>query len=193
MADEQHRAPAPGHVVHLAQTFLLKPRIAHRQHLVDDQDLGLEVRGHGERQPHVHAAGVVLHGRVDELFDFGERDDLVELPFDFRPLHAEDRAVQEDVLAAGQLGMEAGADFEERSDAADDARAAARRRRDARQNLQQRRLARAVAADDADDLSRAISNDTSSSAQNSVASGGFGPRALHAVDMKRVMASRNVR
>ena len=32
---------------------------------------------------------------------------------DLAPLHAEDRAVQEDVLAAGQLGVEAGADLEQ--------------------------------------------------------------------------------
>ena len=74
--------PLLRHVVHLAEALLLELRVAHRQHLVDDQDLGLEVRGHRERQPHVHAARVVLHRRVDELLDLGERDDLVELPVD---------------------------------------------------------------------------------------------------------------
>ena len=34
-----------------------------------------------------------------------------------RTLHAEDRAVQEDVLAARELGVEAGADLEQRADA----------------------------------------------------------------------------
>ena len=37
---------------------------------------------------------------------------------DLRARHAEDRAVQVDVLAAGQLGMKAGADFEQARDAA---------------------------------------------------------------------------
>ena len=44
----------------------------------------LEMRGDGERQPHVHAAGVALHRRVDELLDLGEGDDLVELAADLR-------------------------------------------------------------------------------------------------------------
>ena len=66
-------------VVHLAEALLLEARVADRQHLVDDQDLGLEVRGDGEREPHVHAARVVLHRRVDEPLDLRERDDLVEL------------------------------------------------------------------------------------------------------------------
>ena len=49
-----------------------------RQNLVDEQDLGLEVRGDGEGEAHVHAARVALHRRVDEALDPGEVDDLVE-------------------------------------------------------------------------------------------------------------------
>ena len=46
-----------------------------------------------EGQPDVHPGRVVLHGRVDELPDLGELDDLVELGEDLRPLHAQDGAV----------------------------------------------------------------------------------------------------
>ena len=75
-----------------------------------------------------------------------------KLALDLAPLHAEDRAVQEDVLAAGELGMEARADLEQAADAAADHRAARGRRRDPRQDLEQGRLAGAVAADEPDDL-----------------------------------------
>ena len=71
--------PPLGHVAHLAEALLLELGVADRQHLVDDQDFRLQVRGHGERQPHVHAAGIVLDRRVEELLDLGEGDDLVEL------------------------------------------------------------------------------------------------------------------
>ena len=47
--------------------------------------------------------------------DLGEGDDLVEAAADLRPAHAEDRAVEEDVLAPGQLGVEAGPDLEQRA------------------------------------------------------------------------------
>ena len=50
----------------------------------------------------------------------GEGDDLVELASDLGPRHAEDRAVEEDVLAAGELRVEAGADLEQARDAAVD-------------------------------------------------------------------------
>ena len=56
--------------------------VADREHLVDDQDLGVEVRRDRERQPDVHPARVALHGRVDELLDPAELDDLVELRTD---------------------------------------------------------------------------------------------------------------
>ena len=59
--------------------FLWKSASPDGEHLVHDEDVGLEVRGHGEREPHVHAARVVLHRRVEELLDLGELDDLVEL------------------------------------------------------------------------------------------------------------------
>ena len=104
MADEQHGAPAAGDVLHLAEALLLKARVADGQHLVDDQDLRVEMRRHGEGQAHVHAARVALHRRVQEAADLAELDDLVELALDLGPRHAEDGAVQLDVLAAGELG-----------------------------------------------------------------------------------------
>ena len=83
-----------------------------------NEDLGLEVGGDGEPEAHLHAARVALDGRVEELLDLRELDDLVELAGDLGPPHAEDRAAQVDVLAAGQLGVEAGADLEQGADAA---------------------------------------------------------------------------
>ena len=117
------------------------------------QDLRLEVRRDGEREPHVHAARVALDRRVEELLDLGEGDDLVELAprsraascrgsrrsgrcsrgrsarggSRCRPRAALPTRPQRSDLALGRLG-------------------------DAREDLQQRALAGAVAADDADHL-----------------------------------------
>ena len=106
--------------------LLLEREVADRQHFVEQQDLGLEMRRDRERQAHVHAARIALDRRVDELLDLGEVDDGVELARDLLAAHAEDGAVEEDVLAAGQLAVKAGADFEQRADAAVDARDARR-------------------------------------------------------------------
>ena len=67
VADEQDRPALLADVVHLAQALVLERRVADRQHLVDEQDLRLEVGGDGEGQPHVHAARVALDRRVEEL------------------------------------------------------------------------------------------------------------------------------
>src|SRR5207253_1510665 len=62
----------------------------------------------------------------------------------------EQRAVEEDVFAPGELGIEAGAELEERGDAAAHLDAAGGRPKGAGDELEQRALAAAVAADDAE-------------------------------------------
>ena len=150
--DEEHGAPRAGDLLDPAHAALLELVVADGEHLVDDQHLRVEVRRDGECEPHVHPARVPLDRRVDELPDPAELDDVVELRVDLAPLHAEDRAVQVRVLAARQLGMEARADLEDAPDATADHRAALGRRRDPGQQLEERRLAGAVLADEADDL-----------------------------------------
>ena len=148
VAHEQHRAPVGRDVAHLAQALPLKFDVAHCQHFVDDQDLAAQVRRHGKREPHVHAAAVMLHRRVEKSLDAGERDDRIELAANLGAGHAQDRAVEEDVLAPGQLLIESGADFQQAADAAVEIDLPLGHLGDARQNLQQRALARAVDADE---------------------------------------------
>ena len=73
-----------------------------------------------------------------------------------------------DVLAPRQLRVEAGAHLQQRADPAADSARPVVRLGDAGQDLQQRALARAVAADDAEHLARRTSNETSLSAQSFV-------------------------
>ena len=146
---------------HPSEALLLKGAVADGEHFVDDQDLRLEVRGDGEGQPHIHAAGVALDRRIDEFFDPGKsRRSRRTCASISRAAHAEDRAVQIDVFAAGQLGVKAGADFQQAGHAALDQRAAFGRLGDPREDLEQRRFAGAVASDDADDLAVAESRNS---------------------------------
>jgi hypothetical protein len=153
VADEQDGAAvAAGDLLHLAEALLLEGEVADGEDLVDDQDVGLQVGGHGEGQADVHPGGIALHRRVEELLDLGEGDDLVELAIDLGLLHPEDRAVEVDVLAAAELGMEPGADLQERGEPAAEPGDPARRLDDPAEDLQQRGLPRAVPADEPDDL-----------------------------------------
>ena len=53
--------------------------VAHRQHFVDEQDVGLEVCRDREPQADVHAGRVPLDRRVEECGDAGEVHDAVQL------------------------------------------------------------------------------------------------------------------
>ena len=75
---EQHRPARRAELLHPAEAAPLELGVADREHLVDEEDLRLEMRGDREREPDVHAARVALHRRVDEPLDPGELDDVVE-------------------------------------------------------------------------------------------------------------------
>src|SRR5260370_11687664 len=98
-------------------------------------------------QEQIHTARVALYWRVDESLDFGESDHLVKTPRDLRPLHAEDRAVQIDVLSAGQFGMKARAHFEQGPDPAAHFGSTFSRLGDTRQDLDQGALPRSLVSD----------------------------------------------
>ena len=148
-----HGAALPdGDILHLAKTLLLELRVAHGEHLVHDKDLRLEVGRHREGEPHIHAAAVALHRRVEKPVDLGEGHDLIELAFDLQPAHPKDRAVEEDVLAAGEFRVEAGAHLQQAGHPTAQADAAGGGLGNAAEQLEKGGLARAVAADDADHL-----------------------------------------
>src|ERR1700730_3735770 len=94
----------------------------------------------------------MLDRRIEEFLDLGEGDDLVEFAFDLDAAHAEDRAVQEDVFATGQFGMKSGTNLEQAGHTASKCHPPSRRFGYAAQNLEQRAFARAVAADNYQDL-----------------------------------------
>src|SRR5487761_1605936 len=151
-ADEDNCATSFRNVAHFAEAFFLEGGVADGEDFIDEEDFGFEMRGDGEGEAHAHAAAVMLEGRVDEALAFGEGDDFVVFAQNFGFAHAENRAAEENVFAAGQLRMKAGADFEQAADASVEFRAPHGGPRDARQQLEQRGFARAVSADQADDF-----------------------------------------
>ena len=132
----------------------MKRGVPDGENFVNDEDLRLEMGGNGERQPHRHPAGIAFDRRVEEGLDFGERNDLVELPQDLATGHAENRAIDEDVLAAGQFRVKTGPDLQQTAHAANDLGAPLGRMDDPREDLQQRALAGAIAANDSHHLAR---------------------------------------
>ena len=81
--------------------------------LVDDQHVGLEVGRDREREAHVHPARIVFYRGVKKLFDFGEINNLIEVPAYFHLAHAQDGAIQENILPSSEFWMKAGAYFKQ--------------------------------------------------------------------------------
>ena len=150
MAHKQHRAAfAFADVLHFSDGFFLEFGVADGEDFIDNQYLGVEVGGDGEAEAHHHAAGVALHRGVDITFAAAEVDDFVQLLADFMFRHAQDGAVHVDVLAACHLGVEAGADLEQRPDASTGTDGAGGGGGNFGEDLQQGALAGTVLADDA--------------------------------------------
>src|SRR5215831_17680296 len=113
MADEQDGSAFPRHIPHLAEALLLEGRVPYREDLVENKNLRLEVGGDGEGQTYIHAARVPFDRCIHERLDPRKLNDLVQLPVDFGLFHAQDGAVQVNVLQTGQLTMKTGANLEE--------------------------------------------------------------------------------
>src|SRR5580700_1171635 len=113
------------------------------------------MRRNGKGQADVHPRGIAFDWRIEKPLDLGESDDLIELTPYLRAAHPEDRAVEKDILAPGQFGMKAGADLEQAGDPAAQGDAPLGRLGYAGQDLEQRALAGAVPANDAEDLALA--------------------------------------
>jgi hypothetical protein len=75
---------------------------------------------------------------VSRTSDLAELDDLVELGLDLAAVHAEDRAVEVDVLTAGEFRVEPVPTLQQRADAAAHDRLALRRLDDSAKHLEQR-------------------------------------------------------
>src|SRR5688500_13779352 len=152
VAHEENRSPLAGDISHFPETLPLKSGVADSQHLVYQQDLRLHESRDRECQAQIHTARVVLDRRVDELLDLGERYDLVEIASYIRALDAEDGRIEEDVLAAGQLRVEARSNLEQRAHPSVQLYSSCGRLGDPGQHLEQRALPRPVSSDDANNF-----------------------------------------
>ena len=148
MRHEQDGLAAPAELREFIEALVGKAFVAYREDLVHEQHVGIDVDRHGKPEAHVHPGRIRLHRRVDEGRELRELDDLVEPPRDLALGQTQHDAVDEDVLAARNFGMESGAELDERRDAPTHGDPSRRRPGDAGDALEHRALARPIAADD---------------------------------------------
>ena len=84
-------------------------RVAGREDLVEQQDVRVDRGRDREPEPRPHPRRVRLQRRIDELAEVGEFDDRRAAARASPVVEAQERAAEQDVVAAGQLLVEAGA------------------------------------------------------------------------------------
>src|SRR4029453_541314 len=152
MRDEDDRLALLEEPLQRFDASLLEVGITHGKDLIEEQDVGLQVRCNRKPQSHVHARRVVLDRDVDEVLEARVAYDTTVNDLGIRGRQPMDRGVQEHVFAARQFWMKSHAQLDHRTDSRSpcDEQATARRPVDCGNQLEEGALARSVAADQAD-------------------------------------------
>ena len=74
VGDEDDRLARRFHLAEGVGALLLEGGVADREHLVDQQDVGVDLEHQREGEPDQHPRGVVLQLQVGEFLEFGELD-----------------------------------------------------------------------------------------------------------------------
>src|SRR4051812_16772003 len=107
MADEQDRLAGVPELSDLVQALALEVLVAHRQDLVDEEYVRVDVHRDRETEADVLPRRVVLHRVVDLVRELSESDDGVEQLVRLTAGEAEQAGVEIDVVPAGELAVEA--------------------------------------------------------------------------------------
>ncbi len=139
-------------IAEVGDALAMEVAVAHRQHLVDEEDVEVGVQRDGEAQAHPHARGVGLDRTVEGLLQIGEVDDLRRPPLDLLVGHAQQPPDDLDVGAARQLGLHPHRQIQQGRDPPLHRDLSRGGGDDSSNDAEQRALAGAVVADDPDAL-----------------------------------------
>ena len=149
MGNKQQRRPGIDQRPGARKTLLLEFIVADGKNLVQNQDIRHVHRRDGETQSGRHAGRKVFDGDVAEFLQLGKIQNAVHPLFHIGVRIAQHRAVEVDVFHGGKFRIEARAKLDERGNAAVSLHRALRRLQNAADQFEQRALAGAVEADDA--------------------------------------------
>ena len=154
VGDEEDRGPRLLELLDPPDALVLEIRVADRECLVEDQDLGASRGRHREGEAHAHAGRVGPDGLIDVLADLRERLDLRHQAGDLPHREPHELARHHHVLAAAEVRMKAHPQLEQGRHAAPELHLPLGRLGRPREDLEQRALPGAVQADDAHRLPR---------------------------------------
>ncbi len=152
--------PCLPELLHLVDALELEDVVTDCEDLVDDQDVRVHADADRKTETGLHAAGVGAYRLVDVVADIGKADDLVLATVGLFLGDPECERSEVDVLDARELHVEAAGELQHGRDTTADLDVAARLVCDPGDDLEERRLAGPVLAQDRDDLAlREINRD----------------------------------
>src|ERR1051325_11541769 len=114
MADKEDGSSLTlGDVIHLSEALLLKFSVPNGEHLIYKKYLRLEMGCDSKRETYVHSGRIPFHRSIYKFLDLGKRYNFIEFLANLSASHTENRSIRKNILAPGQLRMEAGTDFKE--------------------------------------------------------------------------------
>src|ERR1035437_2276217 len=138
---EHYRGPTLAEFEQVIKALALELLVPNFDDFVHHQDLRIDGHGDCKAKANVHPAGIDLDGRIDEVAQPREVNDSLHGRVNLLAAQAQDGAVKPDVLAAGEIGVKARPELQQRRNPPIDDDCATGRTVDARQNLERRRLA----------------------------------------------------
>src|SRR5665213_439250 len=153
VADEQERATRGAHDVEPLKASAGERHVSHRERFIHDKHVRLNMCEECEGQAHRHAGGVIFNWHIDRFFQLREGHDLLELASSDGWLKPKKPAAVDEIFAAAEFGVKAGAQLEKAGDSSADGVVAAAGHEDAGEYLEQCGFPRAVGANDAEKLS----------------------------------------
>jgi hypothetical protein len=147
------RLATPLKIANTIEATQLKLNVTHREHLVDQQHIGIDLGGDRESQAHVHPARIIAHGHVDKIVQSGKIDDGVKSASNILARNAQQRGVEIDVFPPGQIAMKPCAQLKQGANAALGANGSARWGDGACGKAKGRAFPGTIGADDADGAS----------------------------------------
>ena len=152
MGDKQCCGTALDDLEHLFLALGTECTIADREHLIEDEDIGIHKAGNGKCQTGFHTGGELLVFTHLILLKFSEIEDFLAF-FDHEGLGiAQKCAAQEDVLTQCKIRVEARAEFQQSGDLAVHAVGTLGGTHDAADGFQQCGFSGTVCADDSEEI-----------------------------------------
>src|SRR5688500_14598203 len=100
MTYKQYRPPLLFHVSHFPYALPLKLCITDCQHFIDDQDFRIQMGSNSKGKAYIHAAGITFNGGINKFLNFCKTHDLIKLALNLPAAHAQDCAVEINILAS---------------------------------------------------------------------------------------------